>query len=322
MLLELVEGIYQLILPLPFRLREVNIYLIKGREGYGLVDTGVNTPETFEALEKGLQEIGVGLTDVRSVFMTHYHSDHCGLAGQIKQISGASLIMESSEAQSVEAFQITPAERLHDPGFYDRHGLPTEKFEGIRQIFPYLKSLIYPFEVDHRIEDGAEIELGDQKFQAIWTPGHTPGHVCLYQPDRKLLFCGDHILMRITPHIALNSRSTLRNPLAHYLRSLHKITKLDVAFAFPSHGPVMRNPGERVQELLLHHDRRKEAILTALGNERKSAHQLSVAIFGNRASYLEDWMAFSETLAHLALLVSEDRLEEIWENGRIWYRMK
>ncbi|MCI0528620.1 MAG: MBL fold metallo-hydrolase, partial [Nitrospira sp.] len=265
---------------------------------------------------------GIRWRDIRSVFMTHFHSDHCGLAGRIKETSGASLVMESGEAAAIENFQATPLERLHNPRFYEGHGLPTEKFEGFRQTFPYLKSLIYPFKVDERIEDGEEIELGDLRFEAVWTPGHTPGHVCLYHPERKLLFCGDHILMRITPNISLNSRSTLANPLCHYLDSLRKIMKLDVTLAFPSHGPIIQSPKERAQEIILHHDQRKEALLTALGRDRKSAYQLCLDIFGNRTTQLENWFAFSETLSHLALLVSEEKVKELQEDGRVLYRAK
>jgi glyoxylase-like metal-dependent hydrolase (beta-lactamase superfamily II) len=322
MLLEITRDVYQLTLPLPFRLREVHAYLIKGREGYGLIDCGINTQECFEALEKSILEAGIQLTDVQSVFMTHYHSDHCGLAGRIKEVSGASLIMQSGEAEAVEAFLEIPPEQVHDPCFYIERGLPAEKFEEMQHIFPYLKSLISPLKIDERIEDGAEIWLGDLRFEAVWTPGHTPGHVCLYQPERKWLFCGDHVLIKITPHVGLNSRSTLANPLAHYLDSLKKVLGLDVKLAFPSHGPLIRQFKERVQELMVHHNQRKEAILHILGKERKSAYEISTALFGVRSTHFENWMAFAETLAHLALLASEDKLEEIRENGHVLYRIR
>jgi glyoxylase-like metal-dependent hydrolase (beta-lactamase superfamily II) len=322
MLLEIVEGVYQLMLPLPFRLREVHAYLIKGREGYGLVDCGINTQECFEALEKSLYEAGIEFSDIRSVFMTHYHSDHCGLAGRIKEISGASLIMEKSEALALEAFQETSPEQWHKPNFYLEHGMPAERFEEMRVVFPYLKSLISPLKIDECIGDGAEIKLGDLRFEAVWTPGHTPGHVCLYHPERKWLFCGDHILMRITPNVSLNSRSTLANPLAHYLDSLKKIIKLHADIGFPSHGALIKNPGERAQELILHHEERKNLILKALTESRKSAYELSLTLFGHRVSHFENWMAFAETLAHVVFLVSEERVKEIREEGHIWYQIR
>ena len=71
------------------------------------------------------------------------------------------------------------------------------------------------------------LEYGGYHFQPILTPGHTPGHMCLYDAEKKVLFCGDHILGTITPNICIELG--VENPLEDYLNSLKKIDALDVA---------------------------------------------------------------------------------------------
>ena len=142
------------------------------------------------------------------------------------------------------------------------------------------------------------------------TPGHTPGHSCLYQEEAKALILGDHILPDITPHIALDSLDLLPDPLAAYRRSLEKIRQFDVAENWPSHGEPIADLNKRIDELLAHHTRREDQMIAviAAANTPLTCYEVSQGLFELRE--LDDfagWLAASETLAHLRFLVNQGR---------------
>ena len=76
--LELAPGLYQLTIPMPFRLNHVHVYLVEADDGFILIDTGVNTSDAFASLKRKLDDIGLGFQAIRQVVITHFHSDHCG----------------------------------------------------------------------------------------------------------------------------------------------------------------------------------------------------------------------------------------------------
>ena len=100
------------------------------------------------------------------------------------------------------------------------------------------------------LEDGDQIRVGDYRFQCVATPGHTMGHVCLYEPARKILVAGDHILDDITPNI--QCWSDTQNPLKHYLESLDKVYKLDIDLVLPGHRRLIEDHHARINELKEH----------------------------------------------------------------------
>ncbi len=86
--MEIARGIYQLKVPIPENpLEYLNCYLIEGKDGWLMVDTGWYTPDAFSALEAGLKDLGLAPVDIATMVVTHVHPDHFGLAGRIKQIS-------------------------------------------------------------------------------------------------------------------------------------------------------------------------------------------------------------------------------------------
>jgi glyoxylase-like metal-dependent hydrolase (beta-lactamase superfamily II) len=74
----LAPGLYQLTLPLPFRLNHVHVYLVEADDGFLLIDTGVNPSAFFSSLKRKLGEIGLDFQAITRVVITHLHHDHCG----------------------------------------------------------------------------------------------------------------------------------------------------------------------------------------------------------------------------------------------------
>jgi glyoxylase-like metal-dependent hydrolase (beta-lactamase superfamily II) len=175
-------------------------------------------------------------------------------------------------------------------------------------------------------KDGDMIEVGDFHFQCISTPGHSPGHMCLYEPNRKILIAGDHVLSDITPNIAYWLE--MDDPLNEYLMNLEKIQALEVKIALPGHRRLIRDLHKRIRELQEHHRDRLNEVLTALRDGAKTALQIAPSITWEIAfkSWKEfppaqKWFAFGETLAHLRFLENKGKVRRRSKNKRICYSL-
>jgi glyoxylase-like metal-dependent hydrolase (beta-lactamase superfamily II) len=162
----------------------------------------------------------------------------------------------------------------------------------------------------------------------VWTPGHSPGHICLYDAQRKVFFSGDHILPVITPNISLRLPSA-GNPLGDFINSLNKVKNLDVRLVLPAHEQIFTNLSTRVEEIIEHHRQRTGEILSTLNARPKTAYEVSAEIIwmpefgGVKFQDLAVWdrrMAVSETLAHLEALRIEGIISQFSQDGIIYYQ--
>jgi glyoxylase-like metal-dependent hydrolase (beta-lactamase superfamily II) len=161
-----------------------------------------------------------------------------------------------------------------------------------------------PYEI---LGDGDTITVGSYLFRCVRTPGHSKGHMCLYEPDRKILVAGDHILNDVTPTIQL--RSDEGNPLKEYLESLEKVHQLDIELVLPGHRRIFRNCRARIKELRDHHQKRMDEIISILAKGSQHAYQVASQMnwdvaYGswNLFPILQKWFATGETTAHLKYL--------------------
>jgi glyoxylase-like metal-dependent hydrolase (beta-lactamase superfamily II) len=170
-------------------------------------------------------------------------------------------------------------------------------------------------EPDVKVEDKDEIVVKDHTFEVVWTPGHTNGHICLYDRERSALMTGDHVLDPISPNVSLG-REYAGNPLGEYLKSLRKVGELDADLVLPAHGDPFRDISRRVRELLEHHDEREAEVLEALSHGERTGYEVAAALpWTRRRRTLADLhlgqqrMALTETLAHLEELRSRGLIE-------------
>jgi len=347
---EIIPGIYQLQLPLPFtpmgdmalgeNLAETNVYLIRGSTGWLLVDSGWDDPKTSEIFEKGLNEIGISFKDISQIVITHSHLDHFGLAGKLKELSGAKLSLHQSERRFIEPRGIEAATILQGmKEWLYKNGTPedeTAKLQRLPKGEMNFISPVFPDAVsfsgklgspDIFLSGGERINTDLFSFEILWTPGHSPGHVCLYERAKKILISGDHVLAKITPEIGLNPFSSL-NPLGDYIKSLKSLRGLEVELVLPGHEDCFANLQERIDELLQHHQERKEAILEVLKNRPEVAYKIAMKIpwmpekGGTPWEKLDHWghrMALMETLAHVNLLKEEEKVKKIYRNDFEFY---
>ena len=172
------------------------------------------------------------------------------------------------------------------------------------------------------LQDGDAIDVGDYHLVCVHTPGHTLGHTCLYEPEKKLLVSGDHILIDITPNIQCLAEG--RNPLKQYLASLEKIRPYDVDLVLPGHRRLFSGFRERIQELLSHHHERLDEVLAILEDGPQTGYDVAarmswdiVASDWDHFPVAQQWFATGEALAHLRYLEVDGHLGRENDRGTV-----
>lgn len=299
-------GLYQVTIPLPFRLNHVHCYAAQQGDRWTLIDTGLNRPETRQAWTEAFKEHGIMPEKVERVILTHHHPDHFGFAGGMQEWTGAEVYM-SSEAEERAFFSWTRENFVRNQAFYTAAGVPEDIVKQLSENDDVFYELVRPFPRDvKRITEGHTYRIGELMYEAIETPGHAEGHMCFYNKEEKVLLAGDHLLKKISPNISYHGHGDA-NPLQTYLDSLNKIKGLDIALVVPGHGPVFTDAQERINELLHHHEERLARILDVMKGEM-SAYEISEALFSRVLTVHEQRFAIGETIAHLHYLEQQQHI--------------
>jgi glyoxylase-like metal-dependent hydrolase (beta-lactamase superfamily II) len=330
--MEIVAGVHQIKLPFPQGISgNTNVYVVEGSKGNILVDTGWDTSEVLWAFREGLKENRLKFQDINWIVITHIHPDHYGLASKIKELCGAEVVMHRIEAGLINSRYKDFNGLLWQIGEeLSANGVPQAELPELKQVSLWINRFVSPDLPDVMLDDGDRITNGSFEFEVLRTPGHSPGHICLYEPRKRWLFCGDHVLFNTTPHVGYHPQSG-DNPLKDYFDSLEMLENLKVSFVFPGHGPVFNSLKLRVAEILRHHEQRKGAIMKVLNDGLKTAYQVATEIpwvpeaggvaFGDLAPW-DRRLAILETIAHLKLLASENRVGKIEQDGVSLYLTK
>lgn len=303
-------------------LRYLNVYVIMTPEQNLLIDTGFNRMECREALWNGIRELNLDLGKT-SVFLTHLHSDHSGLAEDFV-LQGCPIYMGRIDYCYLSGMKAGDHLRAVEE-LFRQEGFPAEQLArqalenqgrrySVAQMFPALL-----------VDDGSIIRLGDLEVRCIHTPGHTPGHMVLYLPKEQLLFSGDHILFDITPNIAV--WNGVPHSLEDYLTSLDKIRDLKIQATFPAHRHGESDVYRRIDALQKHHQERLEEIRQAVETcPGSSAYQIAGMITWSARGLgweqfppHQKWFAIGETLAHLQNLCENQRVMRIVETDGFFY---
>ncbi len=321
-------GIYQINIPLTgFALKRINAYLIRGDRGWVMVDCGWNTPEAFAALQATLQKFTIGFKDIYQIIITHLHPDHYGMAGRLKELCGCTLAMHEIGANLIESRYVNVETLLGDvEKFLVQNGVPEKEAALLRNAsMPALKFVVPAFpETVYR--GGETISIGKFTFKVIWTPGHSPDHICLYEAAHKVLLAGDQVLPVITPNVSLHAQQR-GDPLADFLQSLRDLNGLDVDLVLPGHDDVFSNIHTRIQELVEHHDRRNDEVLGICRDKPMTAYEMAPRIswVTSEASWrnlppLDKRLAALETLAHVEFLYNLGKVQKTSQDGRTYYQ--
>lgn len=294
-----------------------NAYVIQGDNGYLLVDSGWKTDESFTALKEGMAEIGADLKDISQILVTHIHPDHYGLAGRIKKISGASLAMHYIEKDYIDSRYVTMEMLLTQMDrFLEANGVPPDMVPALSHVTLGLERYVDPIYPDITLHDGETVTTGKFTFKTIWTPGHASGHLCLYEPEKKIFISGDHILPTITPNVSVHPQA-IENPLGRYFNSLNELKRLEVELVLPGHENPFNDFQKRIDDILQHHEHRNQEIITALASGAQTGYQIAQKVtWGIEGTWtsLPDFhkrAAILETLAHLDMMAVNGRVDRL-----------
>lgn len=327
MIIELLKDIYRLEIPLPGSpLKLLNSYLIKGNDRNLLIDTGFNRPECEEALMSALNELELDF-EKTDIFITHLHADHNGLVFSIKtdentvyasEIDGNIMNYASSDMN----YWTELAQSFLNSGLRGTLDEAITNHPGYR-FNPGQKIDI------HFLKEGDVLEVGRYKFKCLLTPGHTPGHLCLFEEKEKILFCGDCVLGDITPTVCIEQ--DLPMPLTLYLQSLDRLEKLEIKHAFVGHRNMLKDIYSRIKELKEHHRSRCEEVIKILKDEGPhDAYEIAAKMSWRiRAKNWDDfppsqkWFATGEAQAHMLHLWQLGLLTRHYrENGVNYFQLK
>jgi glyoxylase-like metal-dependent hydrolase (beta-lactamase superfamily II) len=317
MIEEISANLYKIEIPLPMSpLKALNSYVIKDTERNLIIDTGWDQEECMNAMQAGLKEIGVDLKKT-DFFITHLHADHFGLLSSLTTDSSAIYFNQPDADRFRSGFRLddfVKFARLND--------YPENDLQAIRQSHPGLKFTAKEGLVFHIMKEGDTISIGGYVFKCIATPGHTWGHMCLYEPNKKIFVAGDHVLNDITPNIQLWSDEW--DPLKEYLASLDKVYELDIELVLPGHRGIFKNCKERIQELNDHHQKRLDEIISILEESSKNAFQIAsqmswdiICDSWDLFPVSQKWFATGEAIAHLKYLVEKGIIRREMQGQKI-----
>ncbi|MEF8778166.1 MAG: MBL fold metallo-hydrolase [Natronomonas sp.] len=265
-----------------------------------LVDTGVSVEETWEGLRDGLDRHGVSFADIDRIFLTHYHADHAGLAGEIQSESGCSVFVHEADAplvgggEDLDRFQRS----------IETWGMPEDKQE---ELLSFLDSQadINGIRPDlTTFFDGATFDLGSVELEAVHMPGHTAGLTgyAFDGVDGEELFSGDALLPYYTPNVG-GADTRVEGALEAYLETLTGIIERGFTRAWPGHrGPIIDPPG-RAADIIEHHRERTERVLSVLESGPATPWEISAELFGS-LSFIHILHGPGEAFAHLEHLES------------------
>jgi glyoxylase-like metal-dependent hydrolase (beta-lactamase superfamily II) len=310
MITEIQPNFYRITLRMPYRLRHVHAYLLANDKELALFDTGLNMPGSYEKLEKDLASIGFSINDIRHIFLTHVHTDHCSMAGLLQKKTNAKIYLSAASFAEYQHFRQADSAVSQAKQFYSRQGMSSHEIDAVIEEYEDIRGIITEFSADDYLQNKEVREFGDWKFEVIFTPGHATGHVCFFFRKEGILLAGDHILPYIAPSLSPNIFDDNFHPLQTYLDSLQVIEQLPLTTIYPGHGNSFNGVSERLSEIRAHHAQRKQLIFGFVNEIPKTTYTLANEIFGNNMPDFEKFMALNETHVYLEELKSEGAIKK------------
>ncbi len=329
-----IKDVYQIKIDVPFAVKFVCLYLFEIDNQKVLIDSGLNMGNWSKTFLSALNDLGYSIQDIDYCLITHMHLDHIGLVRTLKRKNKNIKIIMNDITHQILQWE-TNDENLGElkqqaeevANMMIKYGLNDDEGKKIVQFFTFWPRYLRYQKPDLIVHDGDKIL---KHLEIIWTPGHSFGHICVFNKEKKYLFSGDHILSRITPHIgnfivpiALSEKYAgynFENILHHYLKSLDRIDELNAKIIFPAHQEIIFNPHERISAIKEHHRNRLSEISRVIKNNPKTPFEISQIHFGVDLDEINSYMALSEVLGHLIYLENEGRVQKIEKNGKFYYK--
>lgn len=321
---EVYKNIFKILVPLENNpLKELNVYLIKGKERNLLIDSGFNNEKALSALMNGLKELDADLHNT-DVLLTHLHGDHTGLASAVKTPKNK---VYMSRIDAIETnIMLLDSYWAWYVGYQKEMGFPSDEVV-VFEDQPAFVNRHDNFVDFTYLEPGEKLTVGEYNFDVLDLKGHTPGHIGLYEPEKHLLFPGDTLMVKITPHISKWAGKS--DYLGDYLNTLGRLKSLKIDRVFTGHRKNLDDPYERIEQMFAHHDKRLNWILDILSESDADIYKVASGIQweyggGNFLNFprTQKWFATHEVYAHLIHLELKGKVtRERNENEVVIWRL-
>lgn len=311
--------IHTLRIPTPFPVGPVNVFLIAD-DPVTLIDTGPKTDDAFQSLRDQVEDLGFRLDRIRRIIISHTHEDHAGLAGRIKQLSDAAIYVHPWEAHRLTG----PRESLVGRKVLRQVGVPEnvlDEFEERWQRHRALLDLVPDVQV---LDEDDEVRFATESLRVLHTPGHTPGHICLWRDGGRVLIAADTVLKRITPNPVINRDP--RHPerrfpsLQMYRDTLARLRDLSPTLIHTGHGEAVYDLDAYYHTMEQHIRTRQARLLELFPPHAATVWEMSLKLFPDAQS-VHRFLAVSETSAHVDFATAEGKLIREERDGVEYYRL-
>jgi glyoxylase-like metal-dependent hydrolase (beta-lactamase superfamily II) len=307
--LEVAPDVYQLVVPVPFAVGTVNAYLLDG-DPLTLIDGGPNLATSMVELERLVGAVGHELADIELLLITHQHFDHEGLTAILAEHADAEVACLDSVADYVATLaENQSADDQFAQALMLRHGIDPHVVEALGSVASLLVAFGVPVTATRRLSSGDLLRAGGRTLRVLHRPGHTPRDTVFHDEAGGVLFCGDHLLSRISSNALVTGEvrdgELIRTrPLIDYRESLTATSELEVKVTLGGHGDAIDNHRSLIAQRLESQERKAERLLALLEARPLSAHELATAVYGPVA-ITQAFLTLSEVLGHLDLLIED-----------------
>jgi glyoxylase-like metal-dependent hydrolase (beta-lactamase superfamily II) len=312
-----VPGVFRLRLPLPWPgVPHCNAWAVKAGDGFVLFDTGMHQHDSFAQLERALTMCDLRVEDLRLVVCTHAHSDHYGQAATLVERTGCELWMHPNHehmtrmAEDPEAVYARRIEVARQSGVPDE---PLRRYAS--QLSSRESGISGVIEPDRDLLNGVTIasDLGD--WVVYETPGHAPSHVCMFQPQRRMLISGDHLLGRISLYFDYGYTP---DPVGEFLDSLDVVERLGARLCLAGHGRTFTDVYSHIQGNRKLVGERLQSVLEAVSHEPLSAFDVVPHVYGDALSGQNAHWLLSKILGYLTHLQATGLIRRIAGEPERW----
>jgi glyoxylase-like metal-dependent hydrolase (beta-lactamase superfamily II) len=285
-------------------------------DGVVLFDTGMHEPQSLEQLERAMAMCGLSIEQVHLVACTHAHFDHCGQAGEIIERAGCELWMHPDRTHLRRMLEDPEAVLMRQLEVARQSGVPEEPLRRYASERIARVDSLYPVpEPDRPLHDGVQIDTDLGAWTVYETPGHSPSHVCFYQPEHRLLISGDHLLGRVSLYFDYGYSP---DPVGEYLRSLARVEGLHARLCLPGHGRTFADVQAHIEasrELVAD---RLSAVALAVSKAPLSAFEIVPHVYGRAVSETNAHWLLSKVLSYLEHLEAAGKVRRIAGEPERW----
>ncbi len=326
---EVAPGVLWLRMPLPMTLNHINLWAVADGDGWAIVDSGMQTPDTLAAWQMLLAVDGaLGGKPVTRVIATHMHPDHMGMAGWLTRKFDARLWMTREEYLMCRTLTADTGREAPDDAirFFRRCGWSDEALDLYRARFGGFGKYIHPLpDSMRRIVDGERFMIGANEWRVLVGRGHSPEHACLVCDALGVMISGDQVLPRISSNVSVHPTEPDADPLAEWLASIARLRSSlpDSLLVLPAHGEPFRGLHARLDRLAAGHARGLQRLKRSL-SEPKRVVDLFGALFARPIDAKSGLLglATGEGVAHLNYLARRGEVVcEPGDDGAWRYRL-